>query len=215
MLAKRDCYKILGVAPIASHEEIRKAYRTLAKKYHPDLNPDIRTMATDKMSELVEAYNVLNDPEKRKEYDRQQQFQIRRFRKDKSRRTKMREGDFTRKPQFKKEPSLLERILSPFIKKDDKAGTPEDHLDPKQADVHFTLGLTMTENEAFFEQAVEEFKTAVRYDPSHVEALYDLGLLCYKLGYFEEAIVNFQKVLAMEKDDQHSRKMISLLRDDY
>lgn len=215
MLIKRDSYKVLGVAPIASQEEIRKAYRTLAKKFHPDLNPDMKTMATDKMSELVEAYNVLNDPERRKEYERQPHFQIRRFRKDASRRTKVKSADFTRKPKFKKEASLLERILSPFIKKDDKAGGADDHLDPKQADVHFTLGLTMTENEAFFEQATEEFKTAVRYDPTHVEALYDLGLMCYKLGYFEEAIVNFQKTLAVEKDDQHARKMISLLRDDF
>ncbi len=63
----RDYYEILGVARTASQDEIKSAYRGLAKKYHPDVNraPD----AEDKFKELGEAYEVLRDPEKRKQYD--------------------------------------------------------------------------------------------------------------------------------------------------
>jgi len=63
----KDYYKILGVDRKASQEEIQRAYRKLARKYHPDANtaPD----ATEKFKEINEAYEVLRDPEKRKKYD--------------------------------------------------------------------------------------------------------------------------------------------------
>jgi len=212
MAAKKDYYKILGVAPVAPQDEIRKAYRMLSKKYHPDLNPHLRTIAEDRMKELVEAYNVLNNPEKRKDYDSQPQFQVRRF--QKSRRKALTSGDFAKKPKFKKEPSLLERLLSPFLKKKESSdsGTVIDY---KQADVHFTLGLSMAEQEAFYEQAKSEFKLSIKFDPNFLESFYNFGLMSYKLGEFEEAKVNFQKVLQIDKDDQLARKMIQLLRDDY
>lgn len=64
----RDYYEILGVDKKASDAEIKKAYRKLAKKYHPDLHPDDKD-AKDKFSEVNEAYEVLSDPQKRKKYD--------------------------------------------------------------------------------------------------------------------------------------------------
>ena len=68
MAAARDYYKILGVSKNASKEDIKKAYRSLARKYHPDLNPDDK-MAEEKFKELQEAHEVLSDEEKRKTYD--------------------------------------------------------------------------------------------------------------------------------------------------
>jgi curved DNA-binding protein len=68
IMSGKDYYKILGVEKTASPEEIKKAYRKLALKYHPDHNKDDKSAET-KFKELSEAYAVLSDPEKRKQYD--------------------------------------------------------------------------------------------------------------------------------------------------
>jgi DnaJ-class molecular chaperone len=64
----KDYYKVLGVNKNATEKEIRQAYRKLARKYHPDVNPGDKT-AEEKFKEINEANEVLSDPEKRKEYD--------------------------------------------------------------------------------------------------------------------------------------------------
>jgi molecular chaperone DnaJ len=67
-MAERDYYKILGVDRRASHEDIRKAYRKLARKYHPDINPGNKE-AENTFKDLSVAYDALGDPDKRKLYD--------------------------------------------------------------------------------------------------------------------------------------------------
>ena len=68
MAEKRDYYEVLGVAKTASEDEIKSAYRKLAKKYHPDLNPG-NAEAEAKFKEVNEAYGVLSDADKRAKYD--------------------------------------------------------------------------------------------------------------------------------------------------
>ncbi|HUW20921.1 MAG TPA: molecular chaperone DnaJ [Sedimentisphaerales bacterium] len=67
-MAKRDYYEVLGVSKNASADEIKRAYRRMAIKYHPDKNPDNKEAET-KFKECAEAYEVLSDPEKRQRYD--------------------------------------------------------------------------------------------------------------------------------------------------
>ena len=69
MAQREDYYKTLGVKRAATQEEIRKAYRRLARKYHPDLNPGDKS-SEEKFKQLSEAYDVLSDPKKREVYDK-------------------------------------------------------------------------------------------------------------------------------------------------
>ena len=211
----RDPYKVLEVSPLASENEIKKAYRRKSKMYHPDLNPDMKIWSDEKMKELVEAYNILTDSEKRKEYDQSAHFQLRRVRKNAGRST--RKGTIetlpTRdNPTFKESGSLLDRLKSIFSKP--KKQQKVTDYNPKEADMHFALGISLCDNIKFIEQAPNEFKKSIQYDPNHLEAHYNLGTVYYKLGQFEEAIIYFQKVIAIDKNDSNARLMIGLLRED-
>ena len=68
-MSKRDYYEVLGVSKSADDTEIKKAYRKLALKYHPDKNPHDKS-AEEKFKEAAEAYEVLSDTDKRARYDR-------------------------------------------------------------------------------------------------------------------------------------------------
>jgi molecular chaperone DnaJ len=72
-VAAKDFYQVLGVPDSASPEDIKKAYRRLAKQYHPDANPN-NPKAAERFKEVSEAHSTLSDPEKRKQYDQMRRF---------------------------------------------------------------------------------------------------------------------------------------------
>ena len=79
MSDKKDYYDVLGVKKEATPEEIRKAYKKLAIKWHPDKNPNNKEEAENKFKEISEAYSVLSDPEKKKEYDNRDKMNFQGF----------------------------------------------------------------------------------------------------------------------------------------
>jgi len=208
-MPKKDYYKVLNVPPMAGEDEIKKAYRELSKKYHPDLNPDLKSYADEKMKELTEAYEVLTDKEKRKEYDNQEHFKLK----------KCKNADFnyfavaSAAKKKKKGDSALHKIFKSFMAKGQNA---EEKIcaDPEAANMHFNLGLSMVENPSFYSLAIEEFEASVKCNPNFKEACYDLGIMNYRVGKFKEAIAAFQKLLAVDKEDVDSINMISLLKEE-
>ncbi len=215
-MAKRDYYSVLGVAPDSQPDEIKKAYRALSKKYHPDANPDNKAEADRKMKELIEAYNVINDTQKRKEYDAQPQFKVRKSSKGTHRtrgggETKKSKVQASTEPQSLEEKSPVLRWLKGLFAK--KGGVDEQRVDPKQADVHFTLGVSMSDASSFIDQALREFKLALKFDPGHREALYNMGLMQYRMGEFKDARATFIRYSELVPNDPAAKLLIEMLQD--
>lgn len=90
----KNYYTVLGVSEQSSQEEIKKAYRGLAKKYHPDTNPD----GKERFEEIGKAYQVLGDEEKRKQYDESQKQSGGRFTQEKKKQTGQARQTYQRRP---------------------------------------------------------------------------------------------------------------------
>jgi len=212
MAIKRDPYRIMDIPPVATDAEIKTAYRKKSKIYH-DGNTGSKSLLDQKMGELVEAYNIISDEEKRKEYDNSPHFQIRRSRKNRAKKTtKLSSAPIKGKPTFKNSSSLLDKIKEIFMGPKKKEDTIE--YNPKEADIHFSLGVSLCDNPKFLDQAPNAFKKSVSYDPEHVDSYFNLGIVYYRLGQWSDSLEAFQKVLTLEKDDQTCKMLINLLRED-
>lgn len=134
----KDYYKILGVNKNASYEEIKKAYRKLAVKYHPDRNPN-NSISENKFKELTEAYEVLSDPQKRKIYDSISKKKSPQFTVNKTH-TQDANGPFSGFDD------IFEKYFGEnFKKKENQKSTNEIKTPKKGKDINYTLKLSLEE----------------------------------------------------------------------
>jgi DnaJ-class molecular chaperone len=199
-MALKDHYRVLGVSPLAPLEEIHKCYRTLAKKYHPDIAQE-KLLADQKMKEITEAYNVIKDVQKRKEYDNSRLFKYREFKR-------------TKASAQQKKPGFFESL---FGKKDKKPkGIQKSYRDKNPIEFSFSMGITyaMTRKTNSVDASVQEFKRITELDPKNKDAFYNMGISHYLLGNFDDAIRAFKKAMTLDPQDADAKLVASMLIED-
>lgn len=203
-ILRKDYYRILGLSPLCTMDEIHKNYRTLAKQYHPDICKE-KILAEEKMREVAEAYDTLKDYNKRKEYDQNKLFQFREYRGSgpKKKGTEKKKGFFESLFE-KKEPKSKWKIDKPFREKN-------------PVEFSFTMGVTYSHSRtaSSIDCAKSEFQKIIGIDSRHGDAYYNLGLCHYLLGEFEDAQLNFRKANAANPKDTDAKQMAELLFEKY
>lgn len=196
----RDSYMILEVKPISDLESIKSSYRELAKRYHPDLNPD-KASAGRKIQEIKRAYDQVGTPEARRVYDLQRYFQWR----VPAELGKLVTAGGRRKPEPKV--GLWGRIVGVFSKKAAAAQARQHYR------LYFSAGLTCAQvpGGKLLEEAELDFAKALEFNPAGAEALYNLGLALYQQGKYAEALERFQGLTRLNPRDAGARKMVELL----
>lgn len=202
-MADKDHYLVLGVSPSASSEEIKNVYRQLSKKYHPDANQDNLEEAEAKMKVITAAYQVLSHPDKRRDYDTQPLFKPKT-----PKGFSAKNADWQALAKMKKDPpkkSFMTKLkemlgIGGGIKRD-----------PSKAQAFFSMGMGMTAQKEFFGDAKIEFSKAVEADPLFFEANFNLGLMCYKCGEYENARNALTNALKIDPNDFSSKKILEMI----
>ncbi|MHB2017839.1 MAG: tetratricopeptide repeat protein [Candidatus Xenobia bacterium] len=190
--AQRDYYRILDAPPACNNAELQRSYRDALARNKPEKSAD-RTNAERRTREIMDAFNCLKDEERRLQYDGQPHLQPRLVRKA---------------PILKERDTGGKGFLGRFL------GRKPEPVDFKQtAEKHFDKGVTLAHNNNFA-GARDEFKVAVANDQTHLEAVYNLALMEYKLGRWRDAIVAFKQVLELDPTDFYSKVMIEGLQGD-
>ena len=199
-VSQRDSYMILGVTPTSDLEAIKKNYRDLAKRYHPDLHPD--HASGEKMKELKFAYDQVSSQAARRVYDLQAHFRMRvpaEFGKVVSEGMRRK-----RRPAV----TLWGRIVGAFSR---KAAATQAR---QQYQMFFSAGLTCAQvpGAKLMGEAEIDFEKALEFNPTGIDAHYNLGLALYWQGKYPEALARFQAVLKLQPKDPGARRMVELLR---
>ena len=174
--AKRDYYEVLGVPRSATEDEIKQAYRRLAKQYHPDVNKTAE--AEDRFKELGEAYEVLRDPQKRQAYDA-------RFVRNPPRSPFRSNGGGT--------PSGFGRGV-----RQQRAAAEREHQ--PQGPVQYTNRGRAYAAKGRYDRAIHDFNQALRRAPSFAAAYYNRGLAYKRKGEYDRAKSDLSKALKLGYD---------------
>ncbi|MBI2265205.1 MAG: DnaJ domain-containing protein [Armatimonadetes bacterium] len=193
----KDPYATLGVSPLSSLDEIKRAFRNLAKLHHPDQNPDAPMAAAERMRQINEAYQVVSDPSARKAYDAKPELQWR----------QLKTGASSKGTTGRPGPSILDKLGNLFKKQPAQS-------DLKTVEYHFSLATTYAQSTlpASWGHAIKEFGKALILDPDCREALYNQGLMFYRSGNFNEAWIVFKKLAAKNPGDRDVVQMEIQLR---
>lgn len=204
MQQQRDHYITLKCAPNASSSELQRCYREAKDRYSPDNpdNADRRAWAESRYRAVVDAFNQLHPPDRRMVYDHQTHLQAR----------------LARKAAVLKEKAAGTVASGTggggFLSRLFRRASDEARPTAQDADRHFDKGVTLANATERYEDARQEFRLAVAADPTHLEAVYNLALMEYKLGRFGAARDGFRQVLALDPTDFYSKLMTELLTDE-
>jgi curved DNA-binding protein CbpA len=191
MRVPKNPYMVLGVTPTAEKDDIKKAYRDLAKKHHPDLNPDSKLTAAAKTREITEAYNLLDNAQRKKELD--DSWRKLRVPKD--------IGTRAKEPEVKK--GFFARLFG------GKGGpAPKGNFN-----AFFTAGITCFQYPGgkLTAQAEVEFRQAAEANPQSAEARYNLALACYWQGKYTEALGLLKEWVRANPQDAFGRSLVESL----
>ncbi|MBW4546643.1 MAG: DnaJ domain-containing protein [Symplocastrum torsivum CPER-KK1] len=185
MQDSRDYYKILEISREATIEEIKEAYRRLAREYHPDLHPDNPT-AAERFKEICQAYEVLSDSVQRTQYDQGFDPSINQ-----------------RKKQGRSSQDFYVRAVAKALDKDYQ-GAVEDYtqaidLNPRFIEAYIKRG-AMRYKLGDARGALKDCNEALSINPNLAQAYYYQGRSRYRLGYTQAAIEAYTQAIAQEGD---------------
>lgn len=203
----RDHYLVLGISPSANTDMIKSAYRNLSKTYHPDVYKGDPQEAQDMMIAITKAYEVLSDPKLRCEYDNAGLFKMRvpkDFDGDVDIEAMVMSSAELKKHQPK--PTFWQKIMAFFGKE------PAPKRDSARARGILAVVMGMSDQPELREECRLQLQQAVAADPEAMEIHYDLAIMCYKLGKFDEAKKSLQTCLQLKPNDKHSQRFLSILQ---
>lgn len=202
-MVEKDYYKILGIDPTASQEEIKKAFFKLAKKYHPDKHRGSESSEYEiKFAQINEAYNILKDQAAKNDYDSRAKSQPA-------------AGAKSSDNQYRAE-ELYQTALKAIKLKDVNSAIDllkaAVRLEPGKAEYYSVLGLALSEKPRRLHEAREMCEKAVEIEPYDVSNYVNLGRVYKKAGLHMRAQRQFEKALHWDPENIAARAELQGVR---
>jgi curved DNA-binding protein CbpA len=206
----QDYYQILGVGRSATVQEIRKAYLSLAKVYHPDRHIDtelagMKTQLEALFANITEANSILSDQERRDKYNLDLASGLKKYGKEKRRTAEENNKKSTAIVQFNE--GLKQLRIQNFWGAEE-AFRWAARLDPGNAEYVFHQGLALARIPRRGHEAQEYFEKAVELAPSHTEYYLELGSFYIKHGLKAKALSTYQDALARDPGSEKIKQAI-------
>ncbi|MCR4784156.1 MAG: DnaJ domain-containing protein [bacterium] len=202
----RDHYLVLGLKPNANADMITKAYNDLSRAYHTSVYRGSPQEAQELASEVKHAYSVLSNYNSKKEYDNSKLFRIRTplgFGQELSVDALTSTGPNHGVGEYK--PSFWQSVKDLFT------GRKPKPRNTAKAEGLFSVVMGMIGQPQLYRECRKQLIQAVEADPYILELHYDLAIMCYKVGEYEQARHELKECLSIDHTDKLSRKFLSML----